>query len=73
MKDETQQPPKGGFFARAESDAHKAVADVEAVLAAVERWYAGHFHRAAVEGRPPISATDKAELVKAVTEAITKE
>lgn len=63
---ETPEPPKGGFFSSAKADA-------EAVLAAIERWYAGHFHRAAVEGRPPISATDKAELAKAVTEATTKE
>lgn len=48
-------------------------ADVKKVVAAIEAWYARHFHRAAVEGRAPISATDKADLVKAVAEATTKE
>ena len=33
---------------------------------AVEAWYARHFHRAALEGRAPISTADKADLVKAV-------
>lgn len=50
-----------------------ASADVRKVIAAIEAWYARHFHRAAVEGRAPISATDKADLVKAVAEATTKE
>ena len=66
MKDETEQPPKGGFFSPA-----KPVS--ERVNDAIEAWYAKHFHRAAVEGRQPISAADKAELVQAVTEATTKE
>lgn len=63
-------PAKAGFFSRAE----KAIAsDAERVVAAVEAWYAQHFHRATVEGRAPISAEDKAALVKAVTEASAKE
>lgn len=66
MKDETKQPAEAGFFVRAETDANAAIA-------AIEAWYARHFHRAAVEGRQPISAADKADLVKAVTEATTKE
>lgn len=59
-------PAKAGFFSRAETD-------VERAIAAVEAWYACHFHRSAVEGRAPISAADKADLVKAVTNATTKE
>lgn len=69
MQDKTENtnlPAKAGFFSPAKHDA-------EAVIAAIERWYEGHFHRAAVEGRQPISAADKADLVKAVTEATTKE
>lgn len=69
MNDETK-PAKAGFFVRAEKDAD---ADFKRIEAAIEAWYARHFHRAAVEGRAPISATDKADLVKAVTEATTKE
>lgn len=60
------EPPKGGFFSPAKSQA-------ERVNDAIEQWYAAHFHRAAVEGRAPISAADKAALVQAVTEATTKE
>lgn len=59
-------PAKAGFFSRAE----KAIAtDAERAAAAVEAWYAQHFHRAAVEGRAPITADDKAALVAAVTVA----
>lgn len=68
-----QVPPKGGFFSRAETDAEHAVVNLRDVIDAIEAWYARHFHRAAVEGRAPISATDKADLVKAVTEATPKE
>lgn len=60
------EPPKGGFFSPAKPLP-------ERVNDAIEAWYGRHFHRAAVEGRQPISATDKADLVKAVTEATTKE
>lgn len=70
MSNETERTPKGGFFVRAEE---AVVSDAERVIAAIEAWYARHFHRAAVEGRQPISAADKADLVKAVTEATTKE
>lgn len=70
MSEVTQLPPKGGFFSRVESDAHKAVADIEAVIAAIERWYAAHYHKAALAGRAPIPADDKAELIKAVTSAL---
>lgn len=68
MSDTT--PSKDGFFSRAERDANS---DLKRVLAAIEAWYAAHFHRAVVEGRAPISAADKADLVKAVTEATSKE
>lgn len=39
--------------------------------AAIDRWYAAHFHAAAVSGRAPITAEDKASLIQHVTEAIT--
>lgn len=57
-------PPQGGFFSpevfkRAE--------------AAVDGWYAQHFHRAALQARQPISADDKAALVRAVAQAFTPE
>ena len=56
---ETEAPeaPKGAFFSPA-----KRVTPAEAV----EAWYARHFHRAALEGRAPISTADKADLVQAV-------
>lgn len=38
---------------------------------AVERWYAAHFHAAAVAGRAPITAEDKASLIAHVSEALT--
>lgn len=66
MKDGTEQPPKGGFFSPA-----KPVAD--RVSDAIEAWYAGHYRRAAVAGRAPISADDKSELIKAITAAIQSE
>jgi len=63
MKDEPEQPPKGGFFAPA-----KPVAD--RVNDAIEAWYADHYRRAAVAGRAPISADEKAALTKAITAAV---
>ena len=59
----TPTPAKAGFFSRAESD-------VERVIAAIERWYAAHFHSAAVEGRAPITADDKAALIQHVADAV---
>ena len=56
-------PPKGGFFSRAESD-------VERVIAAIERWYAAHFHAAAIAGTAPLSADDKAALIQHVADAV---
>lgn len=45
------------------------------VIAGIEAWYERHFHKAAVEGRQPLSADDKAALLKSVTDAVapTKE
>jgi hypothetical protein len=48
-----------------------ADAGLHRVLAAIERWYAAHFHAAATSGRAPISAEDKASLTAHVTEALT--
>lgn len=56
------EPPQGGFFSRI---------DAERVLAAVENWYALHFHKAALAGRQPISADDKALLIQHVATALT--
>lgn len=66
MKDEPEQPPKGGFFSPAKSQA-------ERVSDALDAWYADHYRRAAVAGRAPISADDKSELTKAITAAIQSE
>ncbi|MDE1906888.1 MAG: hypothetical protein KGH75_10625 [Rhodospirillales bacterium] len=60
-------PAKAGFFSRAEQ---AAKTDAERVIAAVERWYAAHFHAAAVEGRAPITADDKAALIQHVADAV---
>lgn len=38
---------------------------------AVEAWYAAHFHAAAIAGRAPITAEEKASLIAHVTAAIT--
>lgn len=46
------------------------VADAERVLAAIERWYAAHFHAAALAGRAPLSADDKAALIQHVADAV---
>ncbi|MDE2426908.1 MAG: hypothetical protein KGO96_13490 [Elusimicrobia bacterium] len=63
----TPTPAKAGFFSRAE----KAVEnDVERVISAIERWYAAHFHAAALEGRAPITADDKAALIQHVADAV---
>lgn len=66
MKDETEQPPEGGFFIPAKSQA-------ERVNDALEAWYADHYRRAAVAGRAPISAEEKSDLTKAITAAIQSE
>ena len=48
----------------------KVEVDAERVIAAIEQWYAQHFHKAAVAGRPPITAEDKAALIQHVTDAV---
>lgn len=64
---EISEPPKGGFSLPTKPAA-------ERIESAIEAWYARHFHRASVEGRAPISAADKADLVAAVKASVqTKE
>lgn len=65
---ESNQPAKAGFFVRAE---HAVLSLEQRAVAAVEAWYARHFHAAATEGRPPISAEEKASLIAHVSEALT--
>jgi hypothetical protein len=70
MTDETQvtpTPAKAGFFSRAEKTVET---DVERVIAAIERWYAAHFHAAAAAGVAPITADDKAALIQHVADAV---
>lgn len=77
MSTETQPgtKPEGGALARAERIMRRVEQSSEdaATLAihAIERWYAKHFHAAAVAGRAPISSDDKAELVRHVADALT--
>jgi hypothetical protein len=40
------------------------------VIAAIDTWYEAHFHKAAVEGRTPITSDDKDALLKGVTAAV---
>lgn len=63
---EATEAPKGAFFSPAKSQA-------ERVNAAIDEWYAAHFHAAATSGRPPITSDEKAALVEAVTAAINEE
>ncbi|MGH2506580.1 MAG: hypothetical protein ACRESO_04100 [Gammaproteobacteria bacterium] len=52
--------------------AAKAVkVDAEAVIAAVEAWYAKHFHKAAVSQTAPISSEDKASLIEHVRQVFS--
>jgi hypothetical protein len=41
------------------------------VIDAIERWYAAHFHAAALAGRAPLSAAEKASLAEHVTAALS--
>jgi hypothetical protein len=43
---------------------------IERAVRGIEAWYAKHFHAAAVAGRTPISADDKAALLQHVAEAV---
>ncbi|KZC23543.1 hypothetical protein RHOFW104T7_13150 [Rhodanobacter thiooxydans] len=63
----TPTPPKGGFFSRAESAAESIE---QRAVAAIEAWYAKHFHAAAVAGTAPITADDKAALIQHVADAV---
>lgn len=40
-------------------------------VAAIECWYAEHYHAAALAGRVPITADDKASLIAHVSAALT--
>lgn len=64
---ESNQPAKAGFFVRAEK---AALSLEERAVAAIEDWYERHFHACAVAGRAPLSADDKAALVKSVADAV---
>jgi hypothetical protein len=68
MYPESEQPAKAGFFTSAES---RVEALEERLEAAIERWYAKHFHRAALAGVSAISAEDKSALVATVTAAVS--
>lgn len=69
-------PASGGFVGATKGEPPSIVstgypmrADQVAKLA-IERWYAAHFHACAVAGRVPLSADDKAALVKSVADAV---
>lgn len=62
----TEQPAKAGFFSSAKPAA-------ERVNDAIEAWYAKHYHSAALAGRAPISADEKAALVAHITAAVNHE
>lgn len=64
---ESTQPAKAGFFVRAEQT---ALSIEQRAVAAIEDWYERHFHACAVSGRAPLSADDKAALVKGVADAV---
>lgn len=73
MNDETiaGQPEGEALPARAEAAIDYADTGLHSVLAAIERWYAAHFHATAISGRAPITAEEKASLTAHVTEALT--
>ncbi|HKJ94269.1 MAG TPA: hypothetical protein VKA32_01415 [Gammaproteobacteria bacterium] len=60
---------RGGFVNTAKRDHAKADDAVDHLIAAIERWYADHFHRAAINGTQPITADDKAALIAHVSDA----
>jgi len=62
--------PRAPFIQRALADALDIDEAVKRAIAGVERWYAQHFHAAAVTGSQPIPADQKAALVEHVTAAI---
>lgn len=72
MNEDTEAggPPEGGALPEhlpppLPSERH---ADAEAL---VERWYADHYHAAAIAGRTPITAEEKAALIALVSAALT--
>lgn len=77
MNDETASAQADGEVLHvsqvAAAGARAAVAayDQQQAIDAIERWYAAHFHAAAVSGRAPITAEEKASLIAHVTEALT--
>lgn len=52
-----------------EREALAVEAAIKRAVAGVEAWYEKHFHRATVRGAQPISADDKALLIKHVEAA----
>jgi hypothetical protein len=68
MYPESEQPAKAGFFTSAES---RVDALEDRLVAAIERWYAKHYHKAALAGVSAISADDKSALVASVTAAVS--
>ena len=45
--------------------------DMQRATAVVDGWYAEHYHAAAIAGRAPITAEDKASLIAHVAAALT--
>lgn len=72
MNDDTASAQAEGdalpaFLQRAE----KAIESIEQrAIAAIERWYAAHFHKAVQAGTAPLSADDKAALIQHVADAV---
>ena len=62
------------FAAKAKDELRALETDVESVAkrvqAAIESWYAAHFHRAVSTNTQPLPASDKAALHAAVADAI---
>jgi len=64
---------KTSFEDAVKQDAAEVSALPAKVLAAIEKWYAAHFHSATVKGISPISTEDKAALIAHVTGALHPE
>ena len=56
--------------ADAKAEAIRVDEAVKRAIAGVERWYADHFHRAALSGAAPLPADQKAALSASVAAAI---
>lgn len=60
--------------AKAKDELRALETDVESVAkrvqAAIDRWYAAHFHRAVTTNTQPLPASDKAALHAALADAI---